>query len=495
MVNSYHKTGQDTLYRVIPFVAQFATGLLVLPLITKTLGVHDYGIWSQVNVTISLILPFTNLGLSDAMMRFLAAEKNKETVQEGFYSVLGVTFIVNLVAALLIGIILVSPLADGFFSGAVQVVRITAILVLISSLNTVCLVLIQTFQQIRRHSIITAFQNGALFGLIAYLVLHGYGILSVVLTLVVVNATLLVSLLSIIKSEIGIKRPNFSLIRKYLSYGLPLVPRGISVWMVNLSDRYVISFFLGISSVGVYSAGYVMGVFPQSILGLLNFVLVVRLCHLYDNGKLAEVKTHLSYSLKYFLAIAIPFIFGAVLLAGPVLRLLSTAEIAAQGAIITPVIALATLLYGVYALIEHILRLVKKTKMLAVTWVIAASLNIGLNIVLVPRLGIIGAAITTLIAYALALGMVIYYAFKEFRFPIDWRFIRKSVIASAVMAVAVWLMAPQGNLDTVVTVLAGIAIYGGILIALKGFSKTEFRFFRGLVRGRTSTTDSEEDVS
>ncbi|GAH76514.1 unnamed protein product, partial [marine sediment metagenome] len=42
-----------------------------------TLGAHDYGIWSQVHVTINLILPFTTLGLTNAMVRFLAAEKNK----------------------------------------------------------------------------------------------------------------------------------------------------------------------------------------------------------------------------------------------------------------------------------------------------------------------------------------------------------------------------------------------------------------------------------
>ena len=97
-------------------------------------------------------------------------------------------------------------------------------------------------------------------------------------------------------------------------------------------------------------------------------------------------------------------------------------------------------------------------------------------------MGIIGAAITTLITYALALGVLGYYAFKEFRFTIDWYFIIKSLIASAIMSVAVWLMAPEGYLDTIITVVAGVAIYVVILVLLRGFSNEEFSFFWGLLR-------------
>jgi hypothetical protein len=85
-----------------------------------------------------------------------------------------------------------------------------------------------------------------------------------------------------------------------------------------------------------------------------------------------------------------------------------------------------------------------------------------------------------LIAYALTLGLTTYYSFKEFKFPIDWRFIIKSLIASAIMSVAIWLIAPEGTLATILTVVAGAAIYGAIILLLKGFTKEEFRFFRGL---------------
>jgi len=216
--------------------------------------------------------------------------------------------------------------------------------------------------------------------------------------------------------------------------------------------------------------------------GVLGFVLPPTVSRLYDEGRLNEVRTHLSYSLKYFLALAIPFVFGATILAEPVLRLFTTAEIAAQGYFVLPLVALSILFFGAYVVVAHILVVAKKTKVLGLIWVIAAVVNLGLNILIVPWLGILGAAVTTLVAYSLALGIGSYYSFKEFRFNIDWRFIIKSVLASAMMSWVIWLMRPQGDLGTIIAVLAGATVYGLALLLLKGFKREEIFFFRGLLR-------------
>jgi len=483
--SSYQKSARDTILIGVSTLIAFVVGMIQLPLLTKTLGAYSYGVWTQVNVTISLILPFAGLGLTDAMIRFLAAEKDKRGIQEGFYSVVLVLFLVSLVFSLAV-IIFAYPMATSFFDGAVQIVRLTGILILLFPLSFAYLSLIRTFQQVRRYAIFQIVENVGRLGLIAYLVLSGHGILSIVLSLVALKASILLVLFFLIKSQIGIKMPNFSRIKEYLSYGLPIVPRSIGFWVIYLSDRYVISFFLGLTSVGIYSAAYGIGNFGYSIMSVMTFVLWVALPQLYDEGRMDEVRTHLSYSLKYLMAILIPFVFGAAVLAEPILRMFSTPEIASQGYFITPLSALAFLLLSVHGVVSHILLLTKKTKIMALIWIFAAALNLGLNILVVPRIGIIGAVITTLFAFSLALGGVAYYAFKELRFRIDWLFIIKSMIASAIMSLAVWLMAPQGNLDTILAVVAGVVIYGVLLLLLKGFTREEISFFRGLLRRRAS---------
>src|SRR3989344_2820995 len=75
-------------------------GIIVLPIITKLLGAMDFGIWTQLRVTVNLLTPFILLDLPSSIVRFLAAEKNKEEIQEGVYSVLALVFLLASTAAL-----------------------------------------------------------------------------------------------------------------------------------------------------------------------------------------------------------------------------------------------------------------------------------------------------------------------------------------------------------------------------------------------------------
>lgn len=495
MENSYQKFAKDTLIIGITTFLILLVGLIQLPLLTKTLGAHDYGVWSQVQVTLSLAIIFATLGLTyGSMVRFLAAEKNKEVVQDNFYSVVSIVFFCGLIVSSAM-IVFPYPVAMNFFDGAVRVVRITGAIILIQSLSSAYLSFLRTFQQMKRYSIFVIAKGYGQLGLIAYLVLNGYGISSIVLSVLVIEVVIAFTLFFLIRSQIGIKKPHFSHMKEYLSYGLPLIPTNLAFWVVQSSDRYVIGYFLGVTSVGIYSAAYSLGASVYIISGILSFVLPPALSKLYDEGRMNEVKTHLSYSLKYSLAVAIPFIFGAAILAEPVLRMFSTSEIASEGSFIVPVIALGISFFGVYVMPLQNLLLAKKTKILAAIWITAALVNLGLNILVVPRWGILGAAITTLIAFALALGLTTYYSLKEFTFPVDWRFIIKSLIASGIMSLVIWVMHPQSNSATIITVLAGIAVYGVAIILLKGFRREELSFFRGLFHRSPPAANPNDDKS
>ncbi len=486
MANSYQKTAKDTLIVGATTIVTSLAGLVQVPLLTKGLGAHDYGLWSQIWVTVSLALPFVDLGLITAMIRFLAAEKDREKLQEGFYSTVAVVSALGLAVAL--GVLAFSgPLARSFFDGSVEAVRITGVLILLAALAPVYLNLLRTLRQVRTYSLFIIADTCGQVGLTAYLVFTARGVLAIALSIAILKAVLLGALFILVQGQIGIKRPRFDYIREYLAFGMPTVSGSLGFWLVNLSDRYVIGFFLGVTPVGVYAAAYGLGSMLYSVMAVLTFVLLATLSQLYDEGKIEEAKTHLSYSLKYFLAVAIPFVFGCLVLGEPVLRLFTTPDIAREGRFVVSIVALATLILGVQVIIAHVLILTRKTKKIPLVWLAAATLNIGLNIFAVPRIGILGAAITTLLAYALMLAAISYYSFREVRFDIDRRFIVKSVLASAIMSVAAWAMAPQSYPGTIAAVASGIAIYGIVIVLLRGFSREEFRFFRGLVRKRTSS--------
>jgi O-antigen/teichoic acid export membrane protein len=99
--------------------------------------------------------------------------------------------------------------------------------------------------------------------------------------------------------------------------------------------------------------------------------------------------------MKYSLALAIPSVVEQSLLSKPLLTIFSIPEIAKLGYLITPFLAQAGLLFGLHAITMQILVLEKKTGITGTIWIVAAILNLGLNVIFVPRIGILGAAATT----------------------------------------------------------------------------------------------------
>ena len=460
------------------------SGLILLPILTKTLPIEDYGTYVQITVTIGLVPGVVMLGLPYTMVRYLAAAKSREEIQEGYYSIVGITILSAGLASVAL-FLLAEPIAVALFDGRTTVTRILALVVFLECMNLLQYNYFRTFQQIKRYSSLLFLKTCLQLISVAALVLAGYGIFGAAVGLLVTNLVLFLVMGILIVSEIGVAIPGFKNLREHLSFGLPTVPGNLSSWVVNSSDRYVIALFLGTAYVGYYSPGYTLGHMINMFIAPLSFMLPAVLSKHYDDGNLKDVKTVLSYSMKYFLALAIPSAVGLSLLSRPLLTILSTPEIAEQGYLITPFLALSGLLFGLYAIIMQILILEKKTGVTGTIWIVAAILNLGLNIIFVPRIGILGAAATTLVAFALAFVVSMYYSSKYLVFDINASFILKCLVAATIMGVVVVIGGAQmsgGLLGIILLVGISALVYGVGLLVLRGFKKEEIRFFRGLLR-------------
>ena len=333
-----------------------------------------------------------------------------------------------------------------------------------------------------KYSGFVIFQTFGEVGLVAGIVLLGYGLYGAVMSLLIIRLITFLMLFGFILKKIGIKIPAFLRIKEYLRFSLPTVVSSVSYWAVTSSDRYLIGFFLGILFVGYYAPAYTVGNVINFFIFPLLFVLFPVLSKFYDENKISEVKDYLKYSLKYFLMIAIPSAFGLSILSRELLTIFSTKDIASNAYFITPFVALSILLYGVYAIFVQILILFKKTKIFGTIWVGAALLNIGLNFVLIPKFGILGAAITTLLAYSLAFLLTWYYSSKYFQFEIDWQFITKSIFASVLMVSAIIWFNPIGLFETIIAIITGALLYGVFILLFKGFNKKEIEFLKKYFR-------------
>lgn len=454
-------------------------GIVILPIITKLLGVEAYGIWSQLRVTMNLLVPFVLLSLPAALIRFLPAEKNKKEIQEGVYSVLALVLGIALITALLL-IIFSGPIAN-FFESQPILIKILSLVIILECLNIICLTMFQALREIKKYSYFVIFQTLVQIGLIIGAILLGYGLYGAVMSLLIIRVITFLLVFTYVLKRIGIKIPTFSPIKKYLRFSLPIIANHVSYWMITSIDRYLIGFFLGVLFVGYYVPAYSIGTILNLFLFPIAFILSVVLPKLFDEKKINEVKTYLRYSLKYFLVIVIPSAFGLSVLSKQLLTLLSTKEISANAYFVTPFILSSILIYGISYFFSEILILFKKTKLIAIIWAIAAVLNFVLNLIFVPIFGILAAAITTLLAYIVAFLLIWHFAFKELQFKIDWQFIIKSIIASVLMILFINWFNPTGLLNSIIAIILAVFVYAALIFLFKGFSKKEIWFFRDLM--------------
>lgn len=485
LFNLYRKFTWDIGILVLTDAATAVKGLLVLPAITKLLGASAYGIWIQSMVTVTLVAVFCDLNLSGALARFLAAEKDKGKIQEGFYTVAFFSIILGSAVSILM-VLLRNPIAEILFHdrNLALVVLIIALTIPLYELNAVAVGFYRALREIKTYSwFIIAREMGGLVILVP-LVLRGAGVygalISVLAAYFLVNAVMFY----LIVRRIGLKFPRFTALRPYLKFSLPTIPNGLSSWFVSSGDRYVIAFILGTASVGIYSASYGLGSGVAYFSAPLAFILIPTLSRLYDERRMNEVKTHLSYSLKYFLMFAIPAVFGLSLLAKTLLNILTTVEFVGVGPVVVPLIATGYLFWGVYIIFSQVFVLLKRVNIVGIQWLIAAGLNLALNIAFVPVLGVIGAAITTSAVYFLIAAWLVVLSRARLTFPVDWRFIAKSLAASIVMSAVVWALHPDSISEVVMAIAVGVTIYFGLLFAMRAFSHGEIDFFRRLVRFR-----------
>ncbi|MEI7424914.1 MAG: flippase [Candidatus Staskawiczbacteria bacterium] len=456
------------------------SNIVMLPIITKLLGAENYGIWTQLLVTIGLVSPFAVIGLPYTLVRFLPGEKDLEKTRDGIWSVFTIILGISiLVCSIFVYFSL--PISKLFNCDKIFI-QILPFIIMFSCLNSAFSSVFRAYGQIKEYCSFSLFEKLGETTLAITAIFLGYKLLGVILSVLIMQSLTFLVMGSLIIKRIGIKFPKFIRIKEYLTFGSPSILGDISSWVVQASDKYFVGFFLGTLFVGYYAPAYTLGGAVGFVMSPLIFLLPATLSKHYDDGEIDKVKTYLKYSLKYFLVLAIPAFFGLNILSKQLLTIFSTPEIAQYSYHIVPFISLSILLYGAYAIIVQILVLKKKTHVSGSIWLIAAVLNFGLNFILIPIFGILGASITTLIAYAFAFSATYYYSFKEMKFEIDWTSIFKNFLATTLMSLLVIAFWPIGSYKTILAIIIGIIVYGIMTILLKTFSKKETIFLKELFK-------------
>jgi O-antigen/teichoic acid export membrane protein len=199
--------------------------------------------------------------------------------------------------------------------------------------------------------------------------------------------------------------PNWSVvtaIRRYRGiflFGLPMVPQQLSGWILGVGDRVVVSHVLGSAAVGRYSVAYNLGSLGFILLVFVNQAWMPRIYAVADRAARSRL---LASSRDTMNLLLIPVVCG--LAAGAPLVLEVWVPKSFHPAQLTPIVAIVaicTFPFGQFLANLRALMSEGRTGRAAVATLVAAVVNIGLNVALVPFIGITGSAIATVLSYAL----------------------------------------------------------------------------------------------
>jgi O-antigen/teichoic acid export membrane protein len=263
----------------------------------------------------------------------------------------------------------------------------------------------------------------------------------------------------IILKNINIYKFNIPLVKKMFLFGIPFFPAAILFIITGMIDRFFINHYLGMAQVGIYGAGYKIGsIISISIIAFnLNWQ-PYYLKHHEDKMFSKNIKK-ISQLFSVFLLLIVTFIsIGWQLIIK--VQLFNYSLIGSEfwgSGIIIPWIAFGYYFYGLFVLQMPTIYLKNKQLWVPFFWAVAAIINIILNILLIPGLGLMGAGIATLSSYLI---MFIYLYIKNQRWmPLN--FINKFLIFYFILSLIVVCLVNCYALSNTIQLIAFI-IYSAI---------------------------------
>ena len=114
----------------------------------------------------------------------------------------------------------------------------------------------------------------------------------------------------------------------------------------------------------------------------------------------------------------------------------------------------------------------KRRKIFVIAFILSALSNIILNIIFIPKYGVIAAAVTTLISYIILTVIIGYSARNYLKFDIHLKFLFKCIFASIIMTLCIWIISPINIFEIIISIAIGFIIYVCLLLLQKGRTGT-----------------------
>ncbi len=461
-----------------------AAAFLIIPIHTRYLPEADYGVIGVITVTSEVIGAVFGLKLGAAMSRiYFDYPEGNERNSVVTSAILGVLVIIAAILGPLA--LFAEPLAKVILGvpglGGVLFLGVAGLL-----LNTLFNFGLQYFL-IRQKSgvfLITGAARSVLYiaAAFVFVVFLGMGLKGAILGIFAANAVAAVGVVAPLFWKLGLKFSRIK-VRAMIRFGAPLIPGQVAEIGGSFMERYLIVHMASLAATGVYFLAIrLAAVINALIIGPFNRIYIVRRLEAHGTG----VEDHESSRVfTYFFLVVTWAALGMAALASEAIAIVAHGRY--QGAVeVLPLACLTQVIVSVLIIAELGIYYAKIARHLTTANIAMLVVQLGLNVLLIPRFGTMGAVTALTVATAFRLAVTVYLARGLGGPRIDW--VSLSIIlggAGGAFAICAALDSVDGWMSTAAKLVV-LLLYPAAMLASPLFSGDERRAFARLLASRLS---------
>ena len=434
------------------------------PIWTRLLSKDEYGVFSLVVSSIMVLSSISKFGLQHAVLRFYPEfkESGEPEKMSSFFSSVAAGNIVMSTVASAVFVVLALSIARSFGNfESYAMLLFAAGLAVTSSVNSIQINFLRAAENARLYAAVCVTKRYGEFLLALVIVSLLWGFKWLFMGWVIADVLVVFYLWWLLAREYGfdLRKISVGVLLDSMKYGLPLVGFELSATLLAIGDRYLIQAYMNEGAVGVYSAGYNIASYGPELLSVpLRLAVMPRFLMLWETRGESETRDFLNSMLRYYAMAGIPIIFGMIYLRQEIVSLLASAKFLESSDII-PYVCGPMLLYGGVFIYGAGYYISKKNVSLAVFTFASVLLNVVMNIFLIPRYGLKGAAIATLVAYSMLCIAVYVRGRRYIKIEVPWGDILRCCALGSMMIIGISRILGTGPLRLGLKIVVGAMIY------------------------------------
>ena len=470
-----------------------AIGIILIPIYTKVIAVELFGVYSILEIIQQFTVGFLHLGLPNALFRWLSLEKHEKKSDSILFSVF-ITLVMVSFLQFILTLLVNEKLSNLFFKTEIygKIIIVISMIISFRLLNNVGLFYLRYKQKSIMFIIISISKFFLQLVVTIYFVAFmKIGILGIFWGQLAGDMLAFFILLFVLYRNFTIYF-EYKIIKNMIAFGFPLTFSGISSRILNMGDRFILLLLTNKAIVGMYALGYKFANLLKTIvIKAFQTAFIPSAWKKFEEG---NAQRFCSLMLTYYIFISFWISLFISIYAKGIIHLFARDTSYWPAYKIIPIAIFSISIRGMFTVFKMGLQFKKQTKYHALIVVIGALLNVILNFLLIPGLGMVGAALATLLSFIFI--AIAGYKISDKYYPVNYQW-KRIVLISITTFIIYIISLPLNRLELVWRITFKFVLLGSyplLLYFFKFYNKDELARIKGAWKKWTNLKKMKRNV-